>query len=219
MKNLEYFSNRNALEIGGPTQAFNNLYRHLAVVDCVQIHTSIPKGESAPYDFLPGKKGIMYSLDGTDLSLIPNDVYTAILSSHNLEHIANPIKALKEWVRVAKHESYIYIVVPKKETCFDHRRPTTTFDHILDDYNKNVGEDDQTHTEEIISLHDRSRNIPRETTEQLRHRAETNGSHRQMHLHIFDDVILSKTFEFLNIEKMYIEHDNHNWYSLGKIIK
>ena len=45
--------------------------------------------------------------DATDLPNFSNDEFDFIISSHTLEHLANPIKALKEWERVIKKGGYI----------------------------------------------------------------------------------------------------------------
>ena len=46
------------------------------------------------------------------------------------------------------------LILPNKKSTFDHRRPYTTFEHLIKDYKNNVSEDDLTHYDEIILLHD-----------------------------------------------------------------
>jgi hypothetical protein len=64
-----------------------------------------------------------------------------VLSSHCLEHVANPILALREWLRVMTPDGTLVLVLPHKEGTFDHQRPTTTLGHMIDDYER---EDDMT---------------------------------------------------------------------------
>ena len=93
-------------------------------------------------------------MDATDLNKIPDLSYEFILSSNCLEHVANPIKALKEWVRVLKGDSLILLVLPSKEYTFDHNRPITKFKHLIEDYNNDTKESDLTHLDEILKSHD-----------------------------------------------------------------
>lgn len=48
-----------------------------------------------------------------------------VLSSHVIEHFFDPIKTLKEWIRVVKPGGYIFIIAPHKERTFDKYRPIT----------------------------------------------------------------------------------------------
>lgn len=44
------------------------------------------------------RKGYQYISDAIDLTVLSNHFYDFILSCHSLEHIANPIRALREWL-------------------------------------------------------------------------------------------------------------------------
>jgi len=56
-----------------------------------------------------------------------------------LEHIANPLKAINEWLRIIKNGGYVIIIVPEKSCCFDHKRNYSKFSTLLSQYEKNVG--------------------------------------------------------------------------------
>ncbi len=71
-----------------------------------------------------------------------------------LEHAANPLRVLYEWKRILKNSGTILIVLPHKAATFDHRRPSTSFEHIKADFDSNVDESDLTHLDEILALHD-----------------------------------------------------------------
>jgi ubiquinone/menaquinone biosynthesis C-methylase UbiE len=60
--------------------------------------------------------------DGSALVDVPDSTYDVLLSSHNLEHFANPIKALKEWRRVLRPNGALVLVLPKYRETFDHLR-------------------------------------------------------------------------------------------------
>jgi len=59
--------------------------------------------------------------DATNITNINDETYDFCFSSHSLEHIANPLKAIKEWLRIIKKDGYIIIIVPEKSVCFDHK--------------------------------------------------------------------------------------------------
>jgi SAM-dependent methyltransferase len=52
-----------------------------------------------------------------------------VLASHVIEHFYDPIKALREWERVARR--YIFLVVPHHERTFDSGRPLTPVSELV----------------------------------------------------------------------------------------
>ncbi|MEM9554500.1 MAG: methyltransferase domain-containing protein [Acidobacteriota bacterium] len=56
-----------------------------------------------------------------------------VIASHLLEHCENPLGALAAWLRVLRPGGVIFLAVPEKTLTFDHRRPVTSFDHLLRD--------------------------------------------------------------------------------------
>ncbi len=49
-----------------------------------------------------------------------------VVSSHNFEHLPNPIKFLAGCARVLKPGGYVSMAIPDKRACFDYFRPHTT---------------------------------------------------------------------------------------------
>ena len=223
----EYVKNTHLLEIGGPTNAFGPIYNSSKMVDGVSYSDDPNLGfkSAGPnqYTYYPNKNGHLYVCDGTNLSIIDDNSYDGVLSSHNLEHLANPFKAIAEWIRVTKSGGYIVLRLPRKETCFDWKRSITSFEHILSDYENNMGEDDLTHVDEIVSLHDRSMDRSEESESDFRHRAMDNFALRGLHHHVFDGELISKIFKYFNIEELSVSHDNigfqGSWDSIGRVIK
>jgi predicted SAM-dependent methyltransferase len=153
------------LEIGGPSKGiFGELvptYRYAARVDNCNFapntiwETSLTEGENFLFSHRR-RPGMQYICDASDLSRIPDETYDFVMSSHVIEHIANPIRALKEWRRILKPDGAAIFVVPHRDYGFDHRRPLTTLQHMLDDYERSTGDDDQTHLQETLDLVDYS---------------------------------------------------------------
>src|SRR5271165_2600003 len=186
-----------ALEIGGPSGIFRDsglcpLYRHVRTLDnCVFARETIWEGtreDRSPYVFDVGlPAGLNYVRDATNLDGIGSGTYGCLLASHCLEHIANPVKALKEWQRVVKPGGAIVIVLPDYRKTFDHRRKTTPVSHMLEDYERRTTEDDQTHIAEVLDLHDFSLDPIGGAYAEFHERVIDNSRYRTVHHHVFDD--------------------------------
>lgn len=185
------------LEIGGPSGVFADsgalpLYRNIAKLDnCVFARKTVWEGDRAEartFCFHPKKpQGFNFIREATDLSGIADQTYDFILSSHNLEHIANPLKALKEWIRVAKPGGAVIVVLPDYRRTFDHRRYPTPVDHMVEDLVRGVDESDQTHLDDVLRNHDLSRDPAAGDLRQFRERCLRNLETRCLHHHVFDD--------------------------------
>lgn len=69
-----------------------------------------------------------------DILPFPDESLDFVLSSHVLEHIPDPIRALKEWYRVVRPGGYIFVIIPHKERTFDKNRPRTLLAEIVQRY-------------------------------------------------------------------------------------
>jgi SAM-dependent methyltransferase len=198
-KNRKCFEDKTALEIGGPTPLFMNsnpipVYNILKRCDNINwsddnLWSSIEDG--ADYIIENRIYGKQIILDSTDLSKIGKESYDLILSSHALEHLANPLKALFEWYRVLKDDGYILIVVPDRKYTYDRLRPLTEFEHILNDYNSNIMEDDTTHFNEVLELHDLTNDGTVDNYPEHKKRTLNNFEKRIVHHHTFDEKLLN----------------------------
>ncbi len=72
-----------------------------------------------------------------------------VASSHVIEHVANPVAALREWYRVLFHCGIIYCCVPHRLRTFDRTRALTGPEHIWEDYCNGVTQVDGTHVDEF----------------------------------------------------------------------
>jgi SAM-dependent methyltransferase len=71
-----------------------------------------------------------------------------LASSHLLEHLPNPVRALVEWYRVVRPGGWIYMVVPDRRYTFDRPRECTPVAHMLSDYEAGTDVGDTTHFED-----------------------------------------------------------------------
>jgi len=170
-----------ALEPGGPSSAFGRLgvvhvYPKLAALDTLDF------AETTLWSFKPRRHLIG---EAARLPEVPGDSYDAVLSSHVLEHIANPLGALGEWRRVVRPGGHIMLIVPHKDATFDHRRPVTTLEHMLEDAAADRDETDMTHLDEFIELHDIARNPAAPSRAIFEERCRENPDNRSMHHHVF----------------------------------
>lgn len=207
---------KNGLEIGGPSFTFTSkgflpVYDHINSLDGCNFSTNtvwegnIAEGKNYRYGT---KTGMQIISDGSQLNTVDDAKYDFLLSCHSIEHIANPVKALKEWIRVVKDNGYLLLIVPHKDHTFDHNRPLTTLEHLINDYKKNIQEDDTTHFEEVIKLHDISLDNGVKDQEFLKIRTLDNFNNRCVHHHVFNTPLVAKLADFSGLKICDIRHFN-----------
>jgi len=99
--------------------------------------------------------------------------------------MANPIRALLEWRRVLWDGGLLLLILPHRDFTFDWRRPVTSLEHLRGDFERNTPETDLSHVEEVIALHDLSRDVAAGTPEQFEGRCRRNEQFRALHHHVF----------------------------------
>lgn len=215
----EVFSGKVGLEVGGPSDIFSGIYNVCQSCDGVNFseHTVWSDNSMPDYIYSSKKLGDIIIADATDLHKIANDSYEFLISSNNLEHIANPLKALREFSRVVKPGGVICILVPNKEYTFDHNREFTSFAHILEDEKAGTEETDLTHLTEIAQKHDYAMDKPCGGKEQFLLRASKNYENRCLHHHVFCPEVLRQMFEYLNIKVLDQFELYSNYGILGSI--
>jgi SAM-dependent methyltransferase len=202
---LDSFRGKKGIEIGGPSGIFRDLLPIYSVVDAID---SVNHSNNTIWmKQLAENYGRKYICDAVDLSIIPDASYDFILSSHCLEHIANPLKAMGEWLRILKHGAYLLIIVPDKRYTFDHLRSITSFNHLLGDYEQNMGEDDLTHLPETIRLHDAKLDM---LSKDCDVDWSNNIQTRRMHHHVFDERLLKRVADYCELETVRVDWINPN---------
>jgi len=195
------------LEVGGPSTIFKTVlpvYRAARRVDGANFASrTIWEGgvrEGLHFRYVGNRIGHQYIADATELSAIASGQYDFVLSSNCLEHVANPLRALFEWRRVLRPGGTLILVLPNQASNFDHRRPVTPFEHLLEDYRAATGEHDLTHLEEILALHDLALDPPAGNLETFRRRSLDNHVNRILHHHVFDPATMKKMLEYAGFD-------------------
>jgi SAM-dependent methyltransferase len=219
---LEPLRSARALEIGGPSYLFGGpssrsdakallpVYPVLGTLDGIQppLSENFWYGEmrEGPYETgQPGLAGWLWLREGTELTGIDTDSYDAVLSSHVIEHLANPLKALREWLRVLRPGGHLLTALPHKEGCADHRRPTAPLAHLIDDERNDVGEDDLAHADEAIRLHDLVRAPADGPRAAYRERTLANAQFRALHQHVWTTRSALRALDHVGLELLKVE--------------
>ena len=182
-------SGKTGLEIGGPSGVFRPggilpVYPLIGRLDTCNFSETTIWGDAADGQLIA---------DATNLSGVPDARYDFLLASHVLEHIANPFRALREWRRVLVPGGLLLVIVPDRTKTFDHRRPVTPIEHLREDHRRQTAEDDTTHLEEVLSLHDLSRDPEAGSRANFEQRCRENPRYRAIHHHVFDSSLLHAT--------------------------
>lgn len=203
------------LEIGGPSGVFRYsgpvpLYDVVGSLDnCNFAHETLWENalrEGKSFRFHPRRRpGWQFIAEARALPMVPDGRYDFVLSSHTLEHLANPLGGLREWVRVIRPGGTLVLVVPHKDGMFDHRRPVTAWAHLLEDDARQTPEDDLTHLPEVLALHDLSRDPGAGTAEAFAERSRRNADTRGMHHHVLNTPLASRIVDSAGLQLRAVE--------------
>ena len=204
-------SEKDGIEIGGPSTVFRSrlnlpVYDVIGTLDnCDFSQDTTWANHQEVYRFHPAKApGRSYFAEGSDLHAISDHSYEFLLSSHNLEHFANPIRALKEWQRIVKPGGGLLVVLPDYRKTPDRRRKPTAISHLLDDFKQNMAENDLTHVEETVQAQQLDGLGPT-AADDLRKLLSNNLEHRMMHHHVFDEENSRQLLEAIGCTVLAVE--------------
>lgn len=179
-----YLKEMRAIEIGGPSNILGN-DGELPIYSCLESVDNVNYSKNTLWQSEAVQLRNTLICEGTELP-VNDQAYDCLISSHSLEHIANPIKALLEWRRVIRDGGFLLLILPNREFTFDWRRPITPLEHIREDFQRGTPETDLFHLDEILALHDLTRDLPAGTPEQFKERCLRNAEFRAIHHHVFD---------------------------------
>ena len=212
-------NNKIGVEIGGPSGTGNIIYENASNLDNIIFsNNTVWSKHNNEYNYYNNKKGKVIINDAVNISSVQNDSYDFCFSSHSLEHIANPLKAISEWLRIIKNNGHLIIIVPEKSVCFDHKRNYSKFSTLLTQYEKNVGEDDLSTLPEILRNHDLKMDPPAGNFEAFTKRSLDNFNNRCLHHYVYNDDLLMEICSYFKCQFIYNETQGLNrWFIMKKI--
>jgi SAM-dependent methyltransferase len=193
------------LEIGGPSLAVADLgvYTAPARLDNADFSPSTLWSSSvdgAAYE-CAGKTcpGTTHVVDAVALATkLPLGYYDFVVSSHVLEHLVNPLKALWHMSAVTKAGGFALHVLPWKVATFDHCRRTTPWKELLAHYREDRDETDVgDHLDEVRAHYDLARDPKAGTWDEFLDRCSRHAENRALHVHVFDFELLQTCLEFM----------------------
>ncbi len=212
IKNITY--NKYGLEIGGPSiRTGNIIYENSKKIDNTILSQSIKIEKYTNKK----KYNYIYLNDHTNLKDIENNKYDFIFSSNCLEHIANPLKAIEESLRVLKKNGCIILILPEKRYTFDHFRKYSEFKDLFDAYLSNKKEDDLSNLENILKYHDLSKDRIHTKFDDFKEKCEKNFETRIIHHYVYHFDLLMQICNYFKCDFIY-KFENHVdlWFIMRK---
>jgi hypothetical protein len=213
-------TNKMGVEIGGPSESGGLIYRSSTQMDNIIFsrETVWSSHLTGKYNYYPGKTGNVIINDAVNITNVGDSAYDFVFTSHCLEHIANPIKALKEWLRIIKTGGYVILILPEKTRCFDHKREISKFSTLLSQYEKNVGEDDLSTLPEILKNHDLVLDPPAGDLGSFTRRSLDNYNNRCLHHYVYSPELLKEICSHLGCEFIFtVTYGLDIWFIMKKI--
>ena len=218
LQNVSY--NKYGIEIGGISiHTGLRIYENASCMDNINFSLNNTwSNNNEVYNYFQDKTGQTFIAEATDISIIHDKKYDFVFASHVLEHIANPLKAFKEFMRIISDDGYIVLVLPDKNCCFDHRRKYTEFTTILSQYDKNVGEDDLSTIIDVLQNHDLTRDSPEVGTfEDFVRRTLNNYENRCLHHFVYSEKLVQDFCGFFNCKLIHsITNGLDMWFIIQK---
>jgi SAM-dependent methyltransferase len=101
------------------------------------------------HDF--GHVDVLADLDSDGLRAFSSDSKDFVIASHVLEHVAAPLWALSEMLRVVRPWGFVVLVLPDRRRTFDRDRDPTSLEHVLREHQTGVREVDDLHIREFLA--------------------------------------------------------------------
>jgi SAM-dependent methyltransferase len=202
-----FFEGRKGLEVGGPSPFLKQtgLYTFPSHLDNLVFSTDTlwsQANDKSPYRF-PGKhfSGTHIINDMVNMVSVENELYDFVVASHVLENLVNPLKGLSEITRVLRRGGICVLILPAKENTFDHKRPISSFERLVHNYQQNRGEDrTDDYMDEVRQFYDISRDSGVKSMDELVERCRHHATNRALHVHVFDFALIAKCLEFFSYQ-------------------
>jgi SAM-dependent methyltransferase len=77
--------------------------------------------------------------DGEKLSKVTGGSQDFIIANHFIEHCEDPIRTLRNFSEKLRASGVLYLAVPDKRRTFDRKRESTSFSHLVRDFEEGAG--------------------------------------------------------------------------------
>jgi SAM-dependent methyltransferase len=115
-----------------------------------------------------------------------------IIANHVLEHVEDPLRALKSVSRVLRPGGIAFLALPDKRFTFDSVREITTLDHVIRDHENGPDGSVQDHYEEWVRCIDRF-----EGEEKARKIGAMTQIRANIHFHLWDYAAMMELFGYI----------------------
>jgi SAM-dependent methyltransferase len=106
---------------------------------CAQYLDAVDEAKAAAlYPELPKERLVKVSfvgdVDNDALRRFADGAFDFVVVNHVLEHLANPVKAIRDVFRICRDGGAVVIAIPDKDYTFDRERELTSWAHLWSDY-------------------------------------------------------------------------------------
>ena len=225
-----YLNGQRAIEVGGPTtmwfprSSYWPMYTWLKQCDQLNLFDLPESFGSVKKQAMPSCCEQKYS----SLIKVPAAQYDVLMSSHMVEHLANPLKLLGELSTKLRPGGLVLSVVPNRVAFWDRARNLTAMEHLIADEEHGIDEGDLSHLDENLRLGHAhpwlagkpwvKRDIPANMTAEQAFRE--NARLRVLHHHTFDAHLVRRMHErvgFQTILSFVVPKDTLQIVYLGRL--
>jgi SAM-dependent methyltransferase len=129
-----------------------------------------------------------------------------VIANHVLEHVENPLRALRSVNRVLQPGGIAFIALPDKRYTFDKRRAVTPLAHLIRDFEEGPG------WSAGIHYLDWAENVEGLRGKEAEDRASILlSTHDNIHFHVWDFVAMKEMFSYVqSITDLTVQHSRQN---------
>jgi predicted SAM-dependent methyltransferase len=119
--------------------------------------------------------------EGQRLATFADESLDFVIANHLLEHVEDPIEALRNFLRVLRPGGIVFLTLPDARHTFDRERSRTTVEHLLRDHREGPQVSRREHLEEI------ARTVDCVPEDQVAQRADEIAADPQRHhFHVWE---------------------------------
>jgi ubiquinone/menaquinone biosynthesis C-methylase UbiE len=134
--------------------------------------------------------------EADDLRMFSNESVDFVIANHLLEHIPDPISAIKEWLRIIKDKGTLFLSVPNY-CCneYDFQRRPEKLSHIIDDFENKTKDKKEEHWKDFVEIVDGIMPNSPEFKDVLhkQYRAIDNRSH----MHVYNKELINEIIDYV----------------------